>query len=431
MPIIHNADVYNYYLSTYAPSAGTSKYDSHKSSELKNVYSRIVKSSQDSPLYKIKMGSDVTKFAIDLKEGARFMQNVVSSLQSESEDMASLFHKKIAMSSNDAAVEVEYIGNEAVPSTPSFKMGVKSLAKPQVNHGKFLPPNGHNFEEGSYEFDLDSGSNSFEFQFNVGDGDTNEDVQQKIARLINTSDVGLSAQVVSNERGNGSALVITSKNTGLAEGEEQLFDIHSDSSYNEISLLGIDQITSPAENSSFTLNGQEHSSLSNNFTINQSFEVNLKAPTPENEPVDIGFKTNTDAVADSVDSLVKAYNKFIEIGSKYSQGHSSNLLKMDMNRLYRSMSGDLEGVGVERAEDGTLTLDRDKIASAVTGEKARDSFNVLNRFKNALSRQADQTAIDPLNYADKITVQYKNPGKTYPAPYATSRYSGLLVDQSL
>ncbi len=431
MPIIHNADVYNYYLSTYAPTAGTSKYDSHKSSELKNVYSRIVKSSQDSPLYKIKMGADVTKFAIDLKENARTAQNIVSSLQSESMDMESLLHKKIATSSNDAAVAVEYIGNETTPSTPSFKMGVKSLAKPQVNHGKFLPSEGHNFEEGSYEFDLDSGSNSFEFQFNVGSGDTNAAVQQKIARLINTSDVGLTAQVVNNERGNASALVITSKNTGLAEGEEQLFDIHSDSSYNELELLGINHITSKAENSSFTLNGQEHSSLSNNFTINQSFEVNLKAATPEGEPAEIGFKTNTDAVADSVDSLLTAYNNFVEIGSKYSTGHSSSLLKMDMARLYRSMGSDLASIGVERIEDGTLTLDRDKIASAVTGENARGSFNILNRFKNALSRQADQTAIDPLNYADKITVQYKNPGKTYPAPYATSRYSGLLVDQSL
>ena len=194
MPIIHNADVYNYYLSTYAPTAGTSKFDSHKKSELKDVYSRIVKASQDSPLYKIKMGSDVTKFAIDLKESARYTQNVVSSLQTESEDMESLFYKKIATSSNDAAVEVEYIGNEELPATPTFKMGVKSLAKPQVNQGKFLPSLGHDFEEGSYEFDLDTGSNSFEFQFNVGENDTNKDVQQKLARLINTSDVGVSGQ---------------------------------------------------------------------------------------------------------------------------------------------------------------------------------------------------------------------------------------------
>ena len=430
MPIVHNADVYNYYLSTYAPTAGTSRFDSHKKSELKDVYSRIVKASQDSPLYKIKMGAEVTKFAIDLKESARFTQNVVSSLQTESEDMESLFYKKIATSSNDAAVEVEYIGNEELPTTPSFKMGVRSLAKPQVNHGKFLMSSAHNFEEGSYEFDLDTGSNSFEFQFNVGENDTNKDVQQKIARLINTSDVGLSAQVTENGRG-ASALVVTSKNTGLAEGEEQLFSIHSDESFNELHLLGIDEITSPAENSSFTLNGQEHSSLSNNFTINQSFEVNLRGPTPEDEPATIGFKTNTDAVADSVDSLLKAYNNFIEIGSRYSRGHTSNLLNMDMARLYRGMSRDLAEVGVESTQDGTLALDREKIADAVTGEDSRNAFNILNRFKNALSRQADRTAIDPLNYADKITVEYKNPGKTYPAPYATSRYSGLLVDQAL
>ena len=425
MPIIHNADVYNYYLSTYAPTAGTSKFDSHKKSELKDVYSRIVKASQDSPLYKIKMGSDVTKFAIDLKESARYTQNVVSSLQTESEDMESLFYKKIATSSNDAAVEVEYIGNEELPATPTFKMGVKSLAKPQVNQGKFLPSLGHDFEEGSYEFDLDTGSNSFEFQFNVGENDTNKEsyVTPLMREVCDTME-----EIRDDPAMEALYMQYMAK---IMEGEEYLFDIHSDESWNELHMLGIDEITSPASNSSFTLNGQEHSSLSNNFTINQSFEVNLRGPTPEDDPATMGFKTNTDAVADSVDSLVKAYNNFITIGSRYSQGHATNLLNLDMARLYRGMSGDLESVGVESVEDGTLTLDREKIASAVTGDDSRNAFNILNRFKNALSRQADRTAIDPLNYADKITVEYKNPGKTYPAPYATSRYAGLLVDQAL
>ena len=71
MAVISNHDVYNYYLSTYYPSAGNSRFDSHKKSELKNVYSRIVNSSKDAPLYKIPSGSEVTKFAIDLKENAR------------------------------------------------------------------------------------------------------------------------------------------------------------------------------------------------------------------------------------------------------------------------------------------------------------------------------------------------------------------------
>ena len=83
MPVINNANVYNYYLSTYGASSGKDRYDSHKRGELKDVYNRMVKANKDSPLYKINFDSDATEFAIDLKESARRMQNVVASLTTE------------------------------------------------------------------------------------------------------------------------------------------------------------------------------------------------------------------------------------------------------------------------------------------------------------------------------------------------------------
>ena len=45
--------VYHYYLSTYANST-VSRYDSHKKSELRDIYNRMVKTNKESPLYKIK-----------------------------------------------------------------------------------------------------------------------------------------------------------------------------------------------------------------------------------------------------------------------------------------------------------------------------------------------------------------------------------------
>ena len=50
MAIIDSA--YHYYLSVYGNSA-TSRYDTHKKSELRNVCSDIVKVNKTSPLYKI------------------------------------------------------------------------------------------------------------------------------------------------------------------------------------------------------------------------------------------------------------------------------------------------------------------------------------------------------------------------------------------
>ncbi len=430
MAVINNHNVYDYYLSTYAKEAGSSRFDTHKKSELRGVYNRMVKANKDAPLYKMNIDDDALDFVIDLKESARNMQNVVSSLSTEGNDIESVFYKKIAVSSNADAVDVEYVGQEKNPSAPSFEIGVQSVATPQVNRGNYLPANGHDFEAGSYTFDLNTNTNSYEFQFNVNYDDNNYTVQSKIARLINTSNIGLSAEIITNERAQ-SALQIKSKQTGLSEDEDYLFNIESGTAWAELNRLGIDKISEPAESSKFTLNGTEHSSLANSFTINQEFEITIKGTTPEGQPARIGFKANTDAIADSVDNLLTSFNGFIEVGQKYSSGKGNNQLLNEVSGISRSYAADLAKVGIIINDDMTLSLDKESMAGVVTGEDARAAFDTLNKFKDALSREADKTAVNPMNYVDKVAVEYKNPGKNFAAPYASSTYSGLLIDQSL
>ena len=101
---------YNYYLSTYA-NQSASRYDSHKKSELRNIYNRIVKINKDSPLYKIRHSENVQKFAIDIKESTRAIKNVIASLSDAEEGIGNAFQKKIAVSSQEDIVSADYIGN--------------------------------------------------------------------------------------------------------------------------------------------------------------------------------------------------------------------------------------------------------------------------------------------------------------------------------
>ena len=71
--------VYDYYISTYA-NKEVSRYDTHKKSELRRVYNSIVKANKESPLYKISNMEEAKKFAIDIKEGTKSIQNVVAAL---------------------------------------------------------------------------------------------------------------------------------------------------------------------------------------------------------------------------------------------------------------------------------------------------------------------------------------------------------------
>ncbi len=420
---------YNYYLTTYGKATG-SRYDSHKKSELRNVYNSIVKANKDAPLYKIVQSGDVGEFAIDIKENARNIQNVVASLSMEEDGIDAAFRKKSAVSSNEDAVSVTYIDEEDEPKDDTFTMEVSALASPQINTGNYLASRGRDFEAGNYSFDLDTTNNSYEFQFNVNPGDRNLDVQNKVVRLINHSDIGLTAQLLTDDNGRN-AVSIVSKNTGLEEGEEYLFHIQSGASWNEVKMLGIDQITSPASNSKFVLNGKEHSSLSNTFTINKSFSVTLHDTTPEGQAAEIGFKTNTDAITDNVDKLVASYNGMVAVGQKYSSTHQNNRLLSEVTSIGRSMASQLSSIGIDSNESGQLIINHQRLGAAVSGDDMKPSFQTLNQFKNALSRQAKKASINPMNYVDKIIVEYKNPGRTFNTPYVPSAYSGMLLDASL
>ena len=139
MARIDNA--YAYYISTYAQKT-VSRYDSHKKSELRKVYNKIVKINKDSPLYKIPNLTDAKKYAIDIKENARSIQNVVASLSDQYGSFEDSFKKRVAMSSDDEKVSVTYIGDGSEESkTNNFDIEVQRLATPQINQGRFLKDN--------------------------------------------------------------------------------------------------------------------------------------------------------------------------------------------------------------------------------------------------------------------------------------------------
>lgn len=432
MAIINSTVVLGYLMSTYGNQTSSAKYDNHKKSELRDVYNRMVRINRNSPVYKIDYTPRVAEFAIDLKANAHQMENIVTKMGGGSGSIESVLNEKKAYSSNEDQVSVDYIGSQSddVDTSSTFTIDVKSLAKPQVNEGHPLVKTSSDFKPDSYSFDLDTNSGSYEFQFTVNDGDTNLDVQQKIERLINKSDTGLTAEV--KDYGRMSSLVITSKQTGLSSTENYLFKISSGASYNAIKALGIDEVTQPAENATFALNGTEHHALSNSFTINQRFAIDLKNTTEPGKPVTIGFKADTDMITDSVSELIDSYNSFIAVGQKYADTSGDESLVKEMSSVSNALKDQLESIGITHDDFGLLQIDKDKLDESVSGPGVKEAFHSLNSFKAALHREAEKSSIDPMRYVKKITVEYKDPTKNYfTAVYATSPYSGLLIDEKL
>lgn len=426
-------NMYSYYLSTYGKSA-VSRYDSHKKSELRSVYNSILKANKESPLYKIRESGEAHRFAIDIKENARHLKNVIASL-SVGDDLMDAFQKKSAVSDQPDIAEAVYIGDgDDSESSESFQLQVLQLASAQQNQGRFLKEASLDFEPGSYSFDLNTNTNSYEFQFNVNPEDTNRTVMEKLTRLFNSAHVGIRAEIMENGSGE-SALFLTSNHTGLGGNESYLFQIMpnaSPESFTAMNKLGIHRISSPASNAVFLINGKERTAYSNTFTVNNVFEVHLNGVSTGDRPATLGFKTNADAVADNIQELVDSYNSMIGIANQYrnTQPESRRLLQ-DIGRVALQFRQEFEPIGLEVQDDFTISVNREQLTAAVDFDHAEQNFKVLDRFKRALSAKANQASIDPMRYVNKVLVAYKNPGRNFTSPYISSMYSGMMLDKCL
>ncbi len=433
---------YAYYLSTYGNNR-PSRYDSHKKSDLRKVYNQMVKTNKESPLYKLTNEDEAARYAIDIKENAKVIQNVVASLSDSYGGFEDSFRKKVAVSDNEDAVGVKYVGDGKEENAfESFRVDVVQISSPQVNEGNFLKSDNLSFVPGAYSFDLNTNNVSYEFQFTVKPGENNLDIQKKLARLVNQSPLGIHATLRKNVADGSSALTLTSSQTGHAEDTDYIFEIAPGTSVESIhamDLLGINHMTAVPENSLFYLNGEEHSSMSNTFTINNAFELQLKQPTiiVDGERALLGdgaqirFKASTDAIADNIMTLVDAYNGILDIARNTSAevtGETNKLL-MEMSNVAFGRATALGEIGLMVGDDAGITLDKNILAEAVAPERMEETFAVLSRFKSALGAKADNVAINPMNYVDKKVVAYKNPGRTWAAPYFSSVYSGMILDK--
>lgn len=423
--------VYNYYLTTYAPKS-TSQYDTHKKSELRNIYNSIVKLNKESPLYLMDTSKETRKFAVGLKENARLLRNTIASLGGL--DEKEMFNKKTAYSSNEDLVSASYIGEaSAGDSVPSFNIEVTALASNQVNLGTFLPSNERvALSPDAYSFDITINDLSYEFQYNIHEGETNRELQERLSRLISNADIGITADILEDDKGN-SSLRLTSAASGLKENKDYIFRVTDDKTSKKngtVDYLGLAFMSRSPSNAEFILNGEPRSASSNHFTIDKKFELTLnRISRTDGESANIGLKTDLDSLTENINNLVSGYNSFIKAASEYLDLHpKSHKLLNEMAGMSRLYQPQLEQLGFEFKSDGQLSLNDSNFKRSVLNVEDRQQISSIRDFTNSVLRKTNQISLNPMEYVDKTIVAYKNPGHNFVAPYVTSNYSGMLFN---
>ena len=424
------SNVYNHYMTTYAPKS-SSPYDSHKKSELRNIYNTIVKMNKEAPLCILDTSKDAQKFAVDMKENARDLRNTIASLGGLDEE--ELLNKKVAYSSNENIVSAKYIGSDESTETNTYNIEVKHLASPQVNMGTFLPADeAVRLSPDTYSFDVAIDDLNYEFQFSIRSGDTNREVQDRLARLINNAKIGMSASVEADDSGS-SYLRIESDSTGLKNDKPLLFHVTDDKTSKAsgvVNYFGLDYTSSMPSDASFVVNGKEFTTNSNHFTLEHAYELQLNGVSSEDgETTSVGLKTDVESLAENINTLVRGYNSFLQAVAKYTGSQpKSNRLLTEMSGTARVYSHDLTSVGLHLNQDGSLTVNNDLLRQAAMSDDAKDTFSTMKGFTNSILRKTNQVSLDPMNYVNNIIVAYKNPGRNYATPYITSAYSGMMFN---
>lgn len=433
MPVSYaTLQIYDQYLTTYGSSSKrSSRYDSHDSKELKDLYSTIQLKNRFAPLYLKSPSAEEIHYAINLKEQAKSLHETIDTLSSDDEQQ--LFSTKTAYSDHPESVSVSYAAAEGQPvssynnkAPAQFTLSVQEYATPQRNISSFLSSSQSvMMPEGSYSFDLINNKLHYELQFDLRDEDTHESLQQRLMRLINNSELGVHARVL--EEDGRSALEITSDAYGVpAKGGEHFLITDENTSHNSgmVHYLGLNKIIEPATNASYTIDGEAHSSYRNTFEVYDSYEITLhpEYPLSPDEEIKVGLYPDLESLTHNIRSFVESYNSFLE--STRSDSGNSLRLDEDISRILSLHRSEISQYSITVGEDYTLSYPDGESAS----EDTLHGFSQLQNFGNHLIRKLNSIVLDPMEYLNRQICSYPNPATSYINPYVTSIYSGMLFN---
>jgi flagellar hook-associated protein 2 len=422
---------YNHFIQDYV-SKDVTQADAHRKDELRDVYKSIAKLNKKSPLYLLTDDDSSRNEAIDIKERARMLQGSIIGLNNQA-DKSSLNHAS-AYTGDEEKVFASYIGKDPDEDVGNvgFDISVSQLATPQTNTGRYLPKDSSGLPPANYAFDVRVGNQEFEFQFSIYNGDRNIDIQEKLEKLITKAGIGLNASIIEDTQGRA-ALQITSNRTGLRSGETSQFEIYeadTELAKGAISYLGLDQVSAPATNAHFTLNGEEKVAISNKFTVGGKFEILLKDTTPANSQIHVGVQNDNEALKKHIHSLVDNYNDFVkEASGNHVAKFKSDKLRTDTVGIAIQHMANIEDIGIKLEADGTLSIDDELLSQAVSGPASKEALAPIKKFADALIEKTKDISIDPMKYVERPVVNYRNPdSRDTSSPYVTSEYSGMMFN---
>jgi flagellar hook-associated protein 2 len=260
----------------------------------------------------------------------------------------------------------------------------------------------NDFSGGASASILPNGTTSGEIDLQVGgsSGTTDpiaitagsNDTLTTLASYINSQNLGVTANVVTDA--NGSRLALTSQSTGTT-GALAITGNNTNLSFNA---------PSGGTNASLTIDGIPYSSTSDTISgAIAGVTLNLAQASPD-ETVQLAVGPDTSQITSAINNFVSAYNQVInDINQQYTVNSSTNsegplgsdtalrsLQSSLLNDVIYSVTGNsglvnLETLGINMNDDGTLSLGTNADGQSLSQVLASNPSAVQNFFQNSTS----------------------------------------------
>jgi len=428
MPLL---SVYNHLLQGYAFMRPT-RFDSHKKSELRDVYQNILRLSSEQPLYKVSFDASAQAYTLGIKESALSLSSMIKELNID--DGTSVFESKTLMSSDPQSVEISLqAGSDIKEEQLPITVDVSSLSSAQENQGIFLPEQESQLPSGQYSFTIGVEKNLYSFQFNVSAGATNLELQKKLSDFINKTAIGLQTQVIRDKETGCSRLDLSAVTPGTLTSGTPVFTLQDtrhpkDSVCGIVTHFGLNYVEHMPENTTFTINNESFETRSHTYTTEYGLTLSFHDITRDS--VLISKVSDEAPIADKIQTFADRYNSFLALAKEHSaKNHRAKILANDLSITMRRYASELSSLGIHLEKDSSLSLDRETVCAAARDGSLEKFFSSEHSFSEDLLKKLSGISLNPMEYLDKTVVTYPNTTakKTY-NPYVTSVYSGLLYN---
>lgn len=324
------------------------------------------------------------QYVQDLKAGSSQLNSAAHALSSNTS-----YSQKTAVSSNNSLMTVKSTGSYS-PSSKPLSVRINQIATGQTNTGAAMAANAKSSLSGYQQFSIETNGRSYQFSINVGAGDSNKDMQQKMAAAINMRNIGINASVVTDSKTGLSTLSIAAQNTG--ENNKSTFkiqDVHGSA----VQQTGTDQVSQKAQNAVYTVNGGEkRESQSNTVNLGNGITATLLAAS--DEEITVTKDTDTSYVADMVQDFIDGYNKLYGAALNNTSDSKSNSLFSQLVDTSRTYSSSLSKIGISFDSNGYMQADSEKVAQAAQDGSLQNFFagtanygytNKMSKIANSVS----------------------------------------------